>query len=680
LLASLAALLSLLWGWAVQAQGILPEATAEPGVVRFILFYSDTCPHCHEVMENYLPTVYEKYGDRVEYQYIGIHNNTEGYQAMLALESSLGVPQSEQGYIPALVIGDQVLVGGDQIPARLEGLIDQYLAQGGVDYPSLEDLPTVVVPTPGPKVQVLVFVDQTSPSFQELSTLMISLGQQYGSGFEPYAADITSSQAREALDRVHEALGEAPYTAGTPEVLIDRTLLIGMDEIEAQLPGLIDDYLAQGGVDLLPLDALVGETPVPEESATPTPTPGAAAPIYMAYFEQSGCQECARTTYDLQVVQEQYPQLVVESFAMEEAGNKALNEWLSEKYGVPEEKRLSTPMVFVGDDVLIGEEAILDNLLPAVGRYAAEGAPRTWEDFDPEAGEEGILARFQSLGAVTVLGAGLIDGLNPCAFATLVFFVSYMAFTGRRGRDVLFVGVAFTLGVFLTYLLVGVGLLKVVQSLGILSSLGRWVYLLTALLCAILAALTFRDLARARQGKLGEMTLKLPLSLRKRINKVIREGAQVRAFVGMAFVTGFLVSLIELACTGQVYLPTIVYVLSQPDLAARAFLYLILYCLMFVLPLVVVFVLSYLGTTSEQLGQFVNRHTASIKLLTGVIFVGLALWMTWTLAPLFGLAIAWQKWLLMAGVVAAIAAAAALLRTRDRTQARMAARQRRSRA
>jgi len=680
LLASLAALLSLLWGWAVQAQGILPEATAEPGVVRFILFYSDTCPHCHEVMENYLPTVYEKYGDRVEYQYIGIHNNTEGYQAMLALESSLGVPQSEQGYIPALVIGDQVLVGGDQIPARLEGLIDQYLAQGGVDYPSLEDLPTVVVPTPGPKVQVLVFVDQTSPSFQELSTLMISLGQQYGSGFEPYAADITSSQAREALDRVHEALGEAPYTAGTPEVLIDRTLLIGMDEIEAQLPGLIDDYLAQGGVDLLPLDALVGETPVPEESATPTPTPGAAAPIYMAYFEQSGCQECARTVYDLQVVQEQYPQLVVESFAMEEAGNKALNEWLSEKYGVPEEKRLSTPMVFVGDDVLIGEEAILDNLLPAVGRYAAEGAPRTWEDFDPEAGEEGILARFQSLGAVTVLGAGLIDGLNPCAFATLVFFVSYMAFTGRRGRDVLFVGVAFTLGVFLTYLLVGVGLLKVVQSLGILSSLGRWVYLLTALLCAILAALTFRDLARARQGKLGEMTLKLPLSLRKRINKVIREGAQVRAFVGMAFVTGFLVSLIELACTGQVYLPTIVYVLSQPDLAARAFLYLILYCLMFVLPLVVVFVLSYLGTTSEQLGQFVNRHTASIKLLTGVIFVGLALWMTWTLAPLFGLAIAWQKWLLMAGVVAAIAAAAALLRTRDRTQARTAARHRRSRA
>ena len=231
------------------------------------------------------------------------------------------------------------------------------------------------------------------------------------------------------------------------------------------------------------------------------------------------------------------PQLVVERFAIEEAENKALNEWLGERYGVPEEKRLSTPMVFVGQDVLLGEEAILDNLLPAVARYAQSGAPRTWDEFDPAAGEEGILARFRSLGALTVLGAGLIDGLNPCAFATLVFFISYMAFTGRRGREILLVGLAFTLGVFLTYLLVGVGLLQVVQSLGILSSLGRWVYLVTALLCAILAALTIRDLARARRGKPGEMTLKLPLSLRKRINKVIREGSQIRAFVAVAFAT-----------------------------------------------------------------------------------------------------------------------------------------------
>jgi cytochrome c biogenesis protein CcdA len=284
-----------------------------------------------------------------------------------------------------------------------------------------------------------------------------------------------------------------------------------------------------------------------------------------------------------------------------------------------------------------------------------------------------------NFGLLTVLGAGLIDGLNPCAFATLVFFVSYLAFTGRRGRDVLFVGISFTLGVFLTYLLVGVGLLKVVQSLSFFSALGRWVYLITALLCMTLAVLTFRDYSRAREGQQSDMTLKLPTNLRRRINKVIRESAQMRAFVAVAFFTGFVVSLLELACTGQVYLPTIIYVMSQPDLAGQAFLYLLLYCLMFILPLVVVFVLSYFGTTSEQLGQFINRHTSTIKLLTGFLFVGLTLWMTWTVAPLFGIHSPWN-WVLMAVVLLIIVIGAAVLYLVDKNKPPEATSRRRRRA
>ncbi len=282
----------------------------------------------------------------------------------------------------------------------------------------------------------------------------------------------------------------------------------------------------------------------------------------------------------------------------------------------------------------------------------ARRAPGT--DFDQAQGQTGLVERFKSFGALAVLGAGLIDGLNPCAFATLVFFISYMAFTGRRGRDILFVGAAFALGVFLTYLLVGVGLLKVVQALPFFSTLGRWVYLITAALCVVLAILTFRDFLKARKGQAGDMTLKLPLSLRRLINRVIREGAQTRAFVLVALVTGFIVSLIELACTGQVYLPTIVFVLSVPELASKAFLYLLLYCLMFIVPLVVVFVVTYFGTTSEQLGSLVSRQTATVKLLTGLLFAGLALWMTWAMVPLFGVRAPWT-WISLLIVLAVMA-------------------------
>jgi cytochrome c biogenesis protein CcdA/glutaredoxin len=640
-------------------------------------------------MENYLPTVYEKYGDQVEYQYIDVQED-DNYLILLGLETKLGVPQEAQGGVPVLVIGDKVLIGGNDIPAQLEGYIDEYLAAGGVDYPSLDDLPEVILPTPVPAVQVLVFFDASGADFESLNELVSSLVAQYGDGLQILPVDITAEGNLDRVAELHQGLGIAQPVTGEPEVLVDRRLLVGMQEIESELPGLIEYYLTQGGSTLPTWEELTGGEPsvaiTPEPGSTtaatpqPTNTATAAKPIYIAYFEQAGCQECARTTYDLEVVQKQYPQVVVESFSIEEEENKALSEWLGEQYGVPEEKRLSTPMLFIGQDTLIGADAYLENLLPVVAKYASSGAERTWADFDPEQGEQGIVARFKSFGVLTVLGAGLIDGLNPCAFATLVFFISYLTFTGRRGRDILLVGISFALGVFLTYLLVGVGLLKIVQSLSFFTAVGRWIYLLTALLCVVLATLTFRDYFRARKGQPGEMALKLPLNLRRRINKVIRENAQTGAFVAMAFVTGFVVSLLELACTGQVYLPTIVYVMSQPELAGQAFFYLLLYCLMFILPLVVVFALAYFGTSSEQLGQFINRHTSSIKLITGLLFVALAAWMTWTLAPLFGIHSP-LTWVLVGGVVAVIVVAVAVLYVVDkRRPSKPVARHRRRRS
>ena len=643
---------------------ISPLSSAqERPVVRFYLFYGETCPHCHEVMDNYLLQVYEKYGDQVEYEYIEIWNDTDKYLTLLGLETKLGVPEDRQGSVPALVIGDKVLIGSGEIPAQLEAIIDEYLAQGGVDYPSLDDLPEVVLPTPAPSVEMLVAFDPGHADFLELNDLIILLGQQYGSGIRPYPLDLTDETNVQTLERLNSALDVPSPPSGTPQVLIGRRMLVGVERIKQELPGLIDEYMAQGGVRIPSWDELESG-----EQATPVPAP-VPQPIHIAYFEEAGCQNCARTAYDLRVVQEQYPQIVIESFSIEDGESKLLSEWMGDKYNVPEEKRLTTPMVFIGEDVLIGTDAILNNLLAAVAKYDPAGSPPTWNDFDPAQAEETLVERFQAWGLLAILGAGLIDGLNPCAFATLVFLISYLSFTGRRGRDILFVGVAFSLGVFLTYLLVGVGLFRAIQSLDFFPSLGRWVYLLTALLCIILAIFTIRDFFRARQGKASEMTLKLPNSLRQRINKVIRENVQVQAFVAMALVTGFVVSLIELACTGQVYYPTIVYMTSVPEFASRAFLFLVLYCLMFIIPLIIVFLLSYFGTSSEQLGLFVARHIATVKALTALVFVGLALWMTWTLAPLFGATAPW-RWVLLGGVLLVTTGGAATSHVMERPSSR----------
>ena len=73
-----------------------------------------------------------------------------------------------------------------------------------------------------------------------------------------------------------------------------------------------------------------------------------------------------------------------------------------------------------------------------------------------------------SLGVV--LSAALIDGVNPCAFATIIFFLSYLHIARRSRREILQVGAAFIIGVFVTYFAMGAGLIQLMERLAFLES------------------------------------------------------------------------------------------------------------------------------------------------------------------------------------------------------------------
>jgi len=87
-----------------------------------------------------------------------------------------------------------------------------------------------------------------------------------------------------------------------------------------------------------------------------------------------------------------------------------------------------------------------------------------------------------------------------------------------------------------------------------------------------------------------------------------------------SLVTGFLVSLLELACTGQVYLPAIVFI-SKGGVKGTALL--VLYNLAFILPLTVIFILAYFGLSSDRLTQFFRKRVAIVKFLLAGLFFGL---------------------------------------------------------
>lgn len=116
----------------------MARAHAQAGlpVVRAVLFYSPACGHCHLVITETLPPLMEKYGSRLEL--IGVDVSQPNGQALFgAALQKFGL---EQAGVPFLAIGDMYLIGSLDIPEKLPGLIEMYLAQGGVDWPDIPGL------------------------------------------------------------------------------------------------------------------------------------------------------------------------------------------------------------------------------------------------------------------------------------------------------------------------------------------------------------------------------------------------------------------------------------------------------------------------------------------------------------------------------------------------------------
>jgi cytochrome c biogenesis protein CcdA len=454
------------------------------------------------------------------------------------------------------------------------------------------------------------------------------LVDKYGAQLEIASISVSQDPTYyEAYLAAIELFDVPPNRQGVPALYISDTHLVGSNEIRDELGGLIEKHLKQGGVDYpaIPgLGAITGTETQTELSETEE-----AAPIYLVYFYQTGCHDCDRVKGDLDYLKSKYPQLIVEEYNVRDDGT--LSEWLGQRASVPTLRRLTAPTVFVGDDYLLEEDLEARTLDELLQKYTPGGAERVWENWEETAGEaeKSIIERFKSWGVLAVVSAGLVDGLNPCAFATLVFFVSYLSISGRQGKEVLSVGAAFTFGVFLAYMLVGLGFYHVLGLLGdLLTTLGRWLYGLTAVFCLVLGVVSFFDSLKARRGEIGDMALNLPHRLRMQINATIRKTRKSQTFVAAALVTGIIVSFLELACTGQVYLPTIILIMSDPGLRVRAAFFLFVYNVLFVVPLVVVFVLAYYGAGAKQFSDFLQQRAATVKLGMSLIFLGLGSWLT----------------------------------------------------
>ena len=107
-------------------------------IVQAVLFHSPSCPHCHTVIDEVLPPLVEQYGDQL--QIAGIDTSKAvGQQLYQNAIAAFNVPANRTG-VPALYVGDVVLVGSQEIPDQLPAIIEAGLAGNGIGWPAIPGL------------------------------------------------------------------------------------------------------------------------------------------------------------------------------------------------------------------------------------------------------------------------------------------------------------------------------------------------------------------------------------------------------------------------------------------------------------------------------------------------------------------------------------------------------------
>ena len=350
----------------------------------------------------------------------------------------------------------------------------------------------------------------------------------------------------------------------------------------------------------------------------------------LVYFYQVNCHECEKVLPYVHRFAERHKDISVAEIESSAMTGIQVREQFDLSYKVVDEHRQEVPAVFCASRTLVGFEEIRRGL-PELSSLQASSRPL----IPASRAAASLVKRFADMGAISVIVAGLVDSINPCAIAVLLFLISYLAATGTA-RDIQVTGLTFIAGVFIAYFLLGLGLLNLATAAAQLKWFARVLYPAFALATAVLAGLSFFDFLAYLRKRGDQAVLGLSKSTHAKIHDVVRKRLTGKTMVWGAFLVGFTVSLLELACTGQVYLPTIIYVSSLPGLGLKAMGFLALYNLAFVAPLAAIVICARCGVQTTVLVQAARRYTAASKLCLTLLFLAMLAYMLSMSAVVWG--------------------------------------------
>jgi len=344
------------------------------------------------------------------------------------------------------------------------------------------------------------------------------------------------------------------------------------------------------------------------------------------FFWGQGCPHCVKEKAFLASLEKNYPGLEIKSFEIYQSEeNRQVFAKVAQGYNVKSE---AIPAFFIGNDYLIGflsADTTGQEIEALVKKYQATTCPSPGRFLEEEASpadcvaEEdetswlsflGIKQQISHSVSLPVLGIvlGLADGINPCMFSVLLFLITYLLAIGSKKR-MFKVGFTFIMGVFIVYVLLMLGLLNLISLLGWLSK----IKILVAFLALFFGLIMIKDFFF--YGRF--FSLEIPPKAKPQLEGLIKRGTVFSA-LGLALLS----SLVELPCTSGLPL---VYVTILAERQLTAWPYVLWYNLFFILPLVLIVVLTGLAYQKvDQIEAWRQKFKKIMRLVSGLLLLFLS--------------------------------------------------------
>ena len=200
----------------------------------------------------------------------------------------------------------------------------------------------------------------------------------------------------------------------------------------------------------------------------------------------------------------------------------------------------------------------------------------------------------------TVITTALIDSINPCAIGVLILLVSVLR-VYKSKKDMLFYGMVYIFCVFLTYLLAGLGILYFLSKVPLFIS--EYISIIVGSVVVIAGLIEIKDFFWYGQG----ITLSIPPEKAKKINEMTKKFTLPAMIVLGVFVAG-----VELPCTGGPYLAILVFFSQNFDFTS--FMLLVLYNIIFVMPLIVILLMVFFGYKIQNLKRWKQSNRTYMRL------------------------------------------------------------------